>query len=240
MHFFISAFLSMSAVSKRFLLLCLLVPVGSAASPQTPPVEKRVANFSEDDLSGWEEKSFKGNSQYSFVDAASIDGGNHSEVAEKVLQASTQGQASGLFKEVAIDLNKTPYLHWTWRVNTLFSDNDERSKAGDDYPARIYVVVSGGVFFWKTKAVNYVWSSQQSAGSEWPNAYTGSAKMIAVQGGGEKLGQWVSQRVNVREDLQRLFGDDLSHIDAVAVMVDGDNTGQSATSYFGDIFFSDQ
>jgi hypothetical protein len=102
------------------------------------------------------------------------------------------------------------------------------------------VVISGGVFFWNTKAANYVWSSNQSQGSEWPNAYTDSAKMIAVQAGDEKLGQWVSERRNVREDLQRLFGDDLTHIDAIAVMVDGDNTGQSATSYFGDIFFSMQ
>lgn len=223
-----------------FLVLWLLVPASLAATPETPAIEKRVANFSEGDLSGWEEKSFKGNSRYTFVDASNIDAENPAGKPGQVLQASTQSQASGLFKEVDIDLNKTPYLHWSWRVNTLFIDNAEHSKAGDDYPARIYVVVSGGVFFWKTKAINYVWSSQQPAGSEWPNAFTASAKMIAVQGGSENVGRWVSQRVNVREDLQRLFGDDLSQIDAVAVMVDGDNTGQSATSYFGDIFFSDR
>ena len=233
-------FLPVKIVRNSFLLLCVLVPVWLAASPATPVIEKRVANFSEGDLSGWEEKSFKGNSQYTFVDASTIGAENLAGKTGKVLRASTQGQASGLFKEVDIDLSKTPYLHWSWRVNNLFADNDERSKAGDDYPARIYVVVSGGIFFWKTKAINYVWSSQQSAGSEWPNAYTGSAKMIAVQGGSENVGRWVSQRVNVRDDLQRLFGDDLSHIDAVAVMVDGDNTGQSATSFFGDIYFSKQ
>ena len=199
-----------------------------------------IANFSEGDLSGWEEKSFKDNSQYEFVSYETMNSKNGEINAPhgKVLRAYTQGQASGLFKEVVIDLNKTPYLNWSWQVNTLFKGNDERSKEGDDYPARIYVLVSGGVFFWNTKAINYVWSSNQPVGSEWPNAYTGNAQMLAVRSGDKKIGQWVNERRNIREDFKKLFGDDVMQIDAVAVMIDGDNTGQSATSYFGDIFFS--
>ena len=220
-----------------------------SVSAQATDIVASVANFSQGDLSGWEEKSFKEHSQYDFVSALSISEKSISENSEsntgvaeqeKVLRATTQGQASGLFKEVAIDLNKTPYLNWSWQVQNLFKGNDERSKQGDDYPARVYVVVSGGLFFWKTKAINYVWSSNQPVGSEWPNAYTGNAKMIAVRAGDAQTGQWVSERRNVREDLRRLFGDDVTQIDAVAVMVDGDNTGQSATSYFGNIFFSEK
>ncbi len=199
-----------------------------------------VANFSEGDLADWEEKSFEGNSQYGFVDAqtAGIDS-KDIKAGQQVLRASTQGQASGLFKEVNIDLTKTPYLNWFWQVQNLFKDNDEHSKDGDDYPARIYVVVSGGVFFWNTKAINYVWSSNQSVGSEWPNAFTGNAKMLAVRAGEQQLGQWITERRNVYEDLKKLFGKEVEKIDAIAVMVDGDNTGQAATAYFGDIFFSD-
>jgi Protein of unknown function (DUF3047) len=210
----------------------LFAPVLLLADDQTS-----VANFSEGDLSDWEEKSFEGNSLYRFVDAVKLDDAKNAQ-AGKVLHASTEGQASGLFKEVDIDLNKTPYLNWSWQVKNIFTGNDERSKEGDDYPARIYVVISGGVFFWNTKAINYVWSSNQDIGSEWPNAYTGNAKMIAVQTGNKKVGQWITERRNVRADLKRLFGEGLTHIDAVAVMVDGDNTGQAATAYFGDISFS--
>lgn len=243
---------------KRALFATAVVCLAAAsATVRATDLVASVANFSQGDLSGWEEKSFREHSQYDFVSALSISEKAISEkpiskkpipeknagdtgvaVQAKVLRATTQGQASGLFKEVDIDLNKTPYLNWSWQVQNLFKGNDERSKQGDDYPARIYVVVSGGLFFWKTKAINYVWSSNQPAGSEWPNAYTDNAKMIAVRAGDAQTGQWVSERRNVREDLQRLFGDDITQIDAVAVMVDGDNTGQSATSYFGDIFFS--
>lgn len=196
--------------------------------------EVRIANFSTGDLSGWEEKSFLGNTQYQLVE------GPHSATNSLVLKANTQGKASGLFRELSIDLTQTPYINWSWKVANTFRDNDERSKAGDDYPARIYVVVSGGLFFWNTRAVNYVWASHEAMGSHWPNAYTGNARMVAVQSGEEKLGQWLHERRNVREDLKQLFGKDVEQIDAVAVMVDGDNTGQSAEAYFGDIYFSSE
>ena len=223
-------------------LACLLILVsGAVLADDLANEEIRVGDFSNGDLSGWEEKSFKGHSQYDFVAAKSLGEKNtepQQSLAGKVLRARTQGQASGLFKEVVIDLTTTPYLNWSWQVQNLFNGNDERSKDGDDYPARIYVVVSGGLFFWKTRAINYVWSSNQPVGSEWPNAYTENARMIAVRAGEKQLGHWVHERRNVREDLQRLFGEDFTQIDAVAVMMDGDNTGQSSMAYYGDIFFS--
>lgn len=233
------------SVRVSFIFFAIVVLFTSLATAAEDAEKIKVANFSEGDLMGWEEKSFKEHSQYDFfskgnVSVDSIAGQSQSPLNPemKVLRARTQGQASGLFKEVQIDLRKTPFLNWSWQVQNLFDGNDEKTKEGDDYPARIYVLVSGGVFFWNTKAINYVWSSNQPVGSEWPNAYTGNAQMLAVQSGDKKIGQWVSERRNVREDFQRLFGDDVTQIDAVAVMIDGDNTGQSAVSYFADIFFS--
>jgi len=227
---------------RPFVFLQASLFITMLLAPDLLPAEvvSKVANFSEGDLADWKEKSFEGNSQYGFVDAqtAGIDS-KKIKAGQQVLRASTRGQASGLFKKVDIDLTKTPYLNWSWQIQNLFKDNDEHSKDGDDYPARIYVVVSGGVFFWNTKAINYVWSSNQPMGSEWPNAYTDNAKMLAVRAGEKQLRQWVTERRNVREDLKKFFGEDVRNIDAIAIMVDGDNTGQAATAYFGDIFFSD-
>lgn len=49
-----------------------------------------------------------------------------------------------------------PFLqeNWSWRVEKPHSDLDERSKQGDDYAARVYIVVDGGLMFWKTIALN--------------------------------------------------------------------------------------
>lgn len=211
--------------SLQFLFIVLACAISLVVSANE---EILVGNFSQSDLAGWEEKSFKGNSRYEFVD---MDGINS-------LRASTEGMASGLFKEVDIDLRKTPWINWTWKIENIYKNNNERTKEGDDYPARVYVVVSGGLFFWKTRAVNYVWSSHEPEASVWPNAYTANAKMVAVRSGEQLAGLWIKERRNVMEDMKSLFGEDIAQINAVAVMVDGDNTGQSSTSYFGDIFFT--
>lgn len=202
------------------LLLCL--PGASLAE------RLEVGDFSAGDLAGWAEKSFVGNTRYRIVE----------DTTGKVLQAESTASASGLWRKIRIDLTRTPYLHWSWRIDQTFSGNDERSKAGDDYPARVYVVVDGGLFFWRTRAVNYVWSSNQPVGTRWPNAFTDHAVMLAVRSGSADSGRWVRERRDVRADLQRLFGEKIDHIDAVAVMTDSDNTGGRAEALYGDIYFA--
>lgn len=179
-------------------------------------------------LTGWENKEFKGQTQYQTV---SRDGASY-------VHANSEHAASGMFKKVTVDLNKTPFLNWRWRIDHVFANNDERSKGGDDYPARIYVVVSGGLFFWKTEAVNYVWSRNQAPGTNWPNAYTSNAQMIAVRSGGKDVGQWITEKRDVRADFKLVFGSEVAQIDAIAIMTDTDNTGQSVSADYGDIYFS--
>jgi len=189
-----------------------------------------VAHFSAGSLDGWQEKSFAGNTRYQFV----------ADADRQVLEATASGTASGLFREITIDLNKTPYLNWSWWIDGLLRGNDEKLKSGDDYPVRVYVVVSGGLFFWRTRAINYVWSNSQPINSHWPNAYTSRAAMVAVRSGAQKSGQWVSEKRNVRDDFRGLFGADIDQIDAVAIMSDSDNSGGETRARYGDIFFSAQ
>lgn len=180
------------------------------------------------ELSEWEEKSFQGWTKYMVVD----NGTGH------VVRAVSNATASGLFREMTIDLHRTPFLHWSWRIDNILDNDQEQSKAGDDYVARIYVVFSGGAFFWRTRALNYVWSSHQEVGSVWPNAYTANAVMVAQQSGDALVGRWVTESRNVLADAQRLLGPRYTHIDAIAIMTDTDDTGQQAVAFYGDIYFS--
>ncbi|MDH5377441.1 MAG: DUF3047 domain-containing protein [Gammaproteobacteria bacterium] len=186
------------------------------------------AEFSKSNLQGWEPHEFDGKTRYQIV---SLDN-------RTVLMASSEAAASGLVKKQRVDLNKTPFLNWSWRVENTLSPINEKSKKGDDYPARLYIIVSGGLFFWKTKALNYVWASEQKTGSVWPNAYTSNAQMLAVESGGDRAGKWVHEKRNVKADLKKLFGEDIQYIDALALMSDTDNSKKTAISYYGDIFFS--
>lgn len=210
----------------RIVIAALLL--GSAVCAAGERVD--VGRFSQNDMNGWEKKIFSKETHYQLA----------SEAPGVALHAESDGTASGLVRHITIDLEKTPYLHWSWKVNNILHGNDERSRAGDDYPVRIYVVFSGGMFFWRTRAINYVWSSHQPVGTRWPNAFTSQARMIAVDSGSESLGQWISHSRNIREDYRQLFGEDVSSVDAVALMSDTDNTGLKATAWYGDIWFSDQ
>ncbi|WP_461516864.1 DUF3047 domain-containing protein [Porticoccus sp.] len=212
----------------------LAIAVLLAAALWLPPeavAEHRiieVARFSAGELDGWQPKVFEGQTRYQL----------RSDGTTQALYAQSHASASGLFREVSIDLNQTPCLHWSWKVTQVIGDLNERSKAGDDYPARLYVVFSGGLRFWRTLAINYVWSNNQPPGSSWPNAFTANSQMVAVRGGSDQLGQWQAEQRNVLADYRRLFGGDAGKVVAVALMSDADNSGLSASAWYGDIWFS--
>jgi len=189
-----------------------------------------IGQFSAGTLHAWQEKEFEGKTQYTLV--------RDDDLGKTILQAKSSKAASGLFKEIRVDLNKTPYLNWSWKTSSFFKELNENEKAGDDFVARIYVVVDGGYFFWQTIALNYVWSSSHKKGEKWSNPFTSNATMFAVEAGDKSLGQWQQYKRNVQEDLKKLIGKDEQYIDAIAIMTDTDNAGQSSTTYFGDIFFT--
>ena len=182
------------------------------------------------DVAGWEEKVFSGKTLYETVRR---DG-------RTVLRATSRGTASGLYRRLRVDLEKTPILNWTWRVDGTLGDVDERTRAGDDYSARIYVIRSHPVFVWRTRAVNYVWASARAEGETWPNAYTDSARHVAVRSGDALAGRWVGERRDVRADFRALFGEDVRAIDAVAIMTDTDDTGGAAVAYYADVTFTSE
>ena len=133
-------------------------------------------------LVSWKSRSFLGETDYQVVE---FEG-------ETVLQAEAKASASALYIEQHIDLDETPLLKWRWRTDdTLGTEVNETQKSGDDYAARIYVVREGGLAFWRTKALNYVWASKQPLGSRWPNPFAGNnVQMLAVDSGTAYLGQW--------------------------------------------------
>lgn len=211
----------MSRINLRPLILLLLPVMTTLAAARV-----EIANFSSGDRDGWEEKSFAGRTLYELRDGA--------------LCASSSAAASGLFRKTQVDLGRTPWLHWSWRVEEGLHGGDERSKGGDDYAARVYVVFSGGLAFWRTRAINYVWSGAQPEGTIWPNAFTANARMVAVRSGTGHLGEWLDERRDVRADYRQIFGTEAPAVDAVAIMTDTDNTGTSAAACYGDIWFADE
>ncbi len=154
------------------------------------------------------------------------------------VRADSHASASGLFRKVHIDLERTPMLEWSWWVPEPLEHATERTRSGDDFAARIYLIISGGLFFWNTRAINYVWAAHEPPEALWPNPFTENSAMLAVESGPAHAGQWRHYRRNIRKDLQRYFGRDFHRIDAVAIMTDTDNTGARASACYGPIRFT--
>lgn len=188
-----------------------------------------ISNFDKQNLKGWQQKSFAGKTNYQITE----------ENGRKVLVADSMATASGLGKKIKVDLKKTPYINWSWKIDNTLDGLDETTKAGDDYVARLYVVKSGGPLLWKTKALNYVWSSNQSQEQIWRNAFQPkNAIMLAVRGNKDQPGQWVTEKRNVLEDFKKAFGKDIDKIDAIAIMTDTDNSKREASATYGEIYFT--
>lgn len=183
-----------------------------------------VGSFSRGDLTGWTPKIFQGETAYRLVE----------DDGRTVLKAESRGAASGLFKEVRLDPRSAPVLRWSWKIERTLATGDERTKAGDDYAARVYVVFPS-VLFWRTRAINYIWANKLPAGESLPNAYTANAVMVAVESGNGKAGTWVREERNIYEDYRKLFGKEPPDLGAVAIMTDTDNTGEEAVAWYGDI-----
>lgn len=196
-------------------------------SAETTAVQ--IGLFSKGSLAGWKLKEFKGQTHYQI---SKING-------EQTLGAESRDAASGLFYEQRIDLELTPIMHWRWRIENRMGNINEQSKAGDDFTARLYVVKSGGLVFWNTKAINYVWSSTSPKNKIWPNPFAGDhAMMVSIRSSTDKLGTWYSEKRNISQDFKELTGEDVRFIDAVAIMTDTDNAHGHANAYYGDIYFT--
>jgi len=214
----------MKHLLNSFFLLILLVSTVSADSDTI-----QIGNFAEAGLTGWSAKSFKGETEYRIVEDA----------GQKVLQAKSQGTASGLVFEIEYDPQDFPVLSWRWKVANTLVKGDSRTKAGDDYAARVYVVFPHW-FFPKTKTLNYIWANRLPQEALQTNAFLSNAIMISVESGTKNVGEWVMVRRNIIEDYRRAFGEDPPKIGAIAIMTDTDNTGESALAWYGNITASRQ
>ncbi|MDO6461871.1 DUF3047 domain-containing protein [Granulosicoccaceae sp. 1_MG-2023] len=227
-------------LGSGFLCLC----TGTAADTTLAPFSGLAAL---DEQSGWEPLTFPGIKQHSRYQLENDDG-------VQVIRADTSGGASGLIARVSTQPGESLILRWRWKVSNVFEQGDARSKSGDDYPARIYVAFvfqpekAGWLERTKRKAaalifgeelpgnaLNYIWANKLPAGTMIPNPYTDQTRMVAVNSGMERAGRWVSVERDIVADYREAFGEEPPALAGIAIMSDSDNTGETATAWYGDI-----
>ncbi len=208
-------------MTHRFAPFALLLFALPALAAEPLP----LARFSAGETDGWQMRVFEGETSYRI---AWIDG-------ERALEAVSEATASSFYLERELDLAARPVLEWRWRIEAPLAVEDERSKPGDDFAARLYVVAPGEGWFALPLAISYVWSGAAEVGADWPNPFTDHVRMVVVESGPAHAGVWRSYRRDLREDFRRLFGREVDRLEGVAVMTDADNSRQSARAWYGDI-----
>ena len=192
--------------------------------------EIKVFDFTQEELKTLKVRKIKGKTIYQ---VGSNENGNY-------LRAEAEGKASGLGKEVKIDLTKTPFLNVTWKVEKDLSGIIENSKKGHDYAARVFVVKKTGATALSNRAISYVFSSNSSVGENWPSPYTKKSIDYVLATTKEHNNKWVTVKANVREHFKILHNLDVEEIEGLAIMTDTDNSKLKAISYYQNIYFSSE
>ena len=210
---------------KNFLLILFVSLIFS----NTVIAEKvTVFDFTEGEFKTLQVKKVKGETTWSL---GTNEKGNF-------IKAEAEGKGSGLGKEIKINLLKTPFINITWKVEKDLSGIVENTKKGHDYAARVFVIKKTGSTPLSNRAINYVFSSNNDVGGNWPSPYTKKSIDYVLSSTKENLNTWVTVKANVKEDFKRLLGIDILDTSGVAIMTDTDNSKLKAISYYQNIYFS--
>ena len=180
-----------------------------------------------------------------------------SEDGVTVIRADSRAAASGLSRAITVNPAEFPILQWRWKISNILNASDIRSKEGDDYPARVYVMFDYPLeklpFVERTKirmaralydpnlpaaTLCYVWDGKAPAGTIVISSYTSRVRMVVVESGASRVNQWHAVERDIAADFKAAFGDEAPPVIAVAIATDTDNTGESTTAHYGDISFN--
>ena len=190
-----------------------------------------VFDFTENEIQSLEVRKVRGADNKTEYLLGSNENGNY-------LKAVADNAASGLGKKVIIDLNSTPFINITWKIEKDLKGINEKSKKGHDFAARVFVIKKTGATALSNRAINYVFSSNENIGDNWPSPYTKKSIDNVLSTTNENLNEWVTVKANVKEDFKKFHDLDVNEIDGVAIMADTDNSKNKSISYYQSIYFS--
>ena len=195
--------------------------------------EVKVFEFTDKELSELTVRKVRGADNKTTYSVGSNENGNY-------LKAIADNAASGLGKEVKIDLNKTPFINITWKIEKDIPGIDETAKKGHDFAARVFVIKKTGATALSNRAINYVFSSNQDIGSNSPSPYTKKSVDNVLATTKKNLNEWVTVKANVKEDFKKFHNLDVNELDGIAIMSDTDNSKKKSITYYQNIYFSSQ
>jgi hypothetical protein len=166
------------------------------------------------------------------------------------LHALSNASASAILYKERINVYDFPKVKWRWKITTVYKSGEAGTKAGDDFPIRIYIMfpydpANAGLgerikyslvkkLYGKYpphSSLNYIWANHGHSDRIITSPYTNRVKMIVLEAGTENAGTWVNETINILEDYKDAFGLPPPKTARIAVMNDSDNTLEQSVSY---------
>jgi len=173
-----------------------------------------------------------------------------SNSSESYLKAESNASASAVLYKKEFNVYQYSKMRWRWKVENVYENGNAKTKSGDDYPLRIYIVFKydpeKAGFMEKLQynaakliygqypphsSLNYIWANREHEERIITNAYTERAKMVLLQHGDANVGKWIIHDVSILEDYEKAFGEKPPPIASIAIMNDSDDTGEKSISY---------
>ena len=179
---------------------------------------------------GWELSVHEGEPDLTLVP----DGGG------QALKLRSRLSSFSLTRAVDIDLKKTPYLEWQWKVTELPTGGDFRRPVTDDQAAQLIVVFSWGGL--RQEVIMYMWDSTAPEGiaSKVPSPPLYpflDLHAVVVRSGETQAGKWITERRDVVADYRRLFGREPEKIRGIRIQINSQHTKSQAEAYWRSVKF---
>ena len=192
-----------------------------------------VFDFTEEELNSLDVRKVRGADAKTLYSIGNNENGSY-------LKAVAENAASGVGKEIKINLDKTPFINITWKIEKDLKGIKENTKKGHDFAARVFVIKKTGATPLSNRAINYVFSSNSNVGETWPSPYTKKSIDSVLASTKSNLNEWVTVKANVKEDFKKFHDLDVNELSGIAIMADTDNSKLTAVSYYQNIFFSSE
>lgn len=176
----------------------------------------------------WELKEFAGRAQVDVV----------MDEDRIVFRLASERSSYALYRDVVLDVKEFPLLTWSWKVTKLPAGGDIRERTTDDQAGQVYVIFPRWPFpRINSDVIGYIWDSRAPAGLRVASPQATNVKLVVLQSGSLRLGQWVREERNVYQDYVELFGKEPPRVGQIAIMIDSNDTRSQAEAFVDDLAF---
>jgi hypothetical protein len=176
----------------------------------------------------------------------------------KVLKVSANNSYGSALHEVApVVIGPGTRLRWRWRLEQPLLLADLKKREGDDSAVKVcafFDMSTAKLGLGDRMALSvarsrttdpipaatlcYVWDHLLPEGTELPNVFSGRMRLVVIDSGEGRLGQWVAHDRDLHADFMRAFGketDEMPPLIGIAIGADADNTHGQSLAFVGDV-----